>query len=143
MRTKLTVPMAILLSATAIPLSFADSQAPVPQSSANSLPVKYLGNSFSGKFHRPSCPFARAMDARHVMFFNFRREAVENGQSPCRYCLPANWTTVKAVLLNPNSAPPQPIPPPDIHLPFGLPDKHSERRVETLGTGQGRLDPTQ
>ena len=64
-------------------------------------PIKYWGNSFSLKFHRPSCPFAKAMSAHHVMFFNFRRQAVEAGQVPCRYCLPPNWTTVRAALWHP------------------------------------------
>lgn len=66
---------------------------------ATNLPIKYWGNSFSLKFHRPSCPFAKAMSADHVMFFNFRREAVDSGQVPCRYCLPPNWTTVRATIM--------------------------------------------
>ncbi|MBS1953082.1 MAG: hypothetical protein JST89_02790 [Cyanobacteria bacterium SZAS-4] len=65
------------------------------------LPIKYWGNSFSLKFHRPSCPFAKAMSAHHVMFFNFRRQAIDSGQVPCRYCLPPNWTTVRASLWHP------------------------------------------
>jgi hypothetical protein len=65
------------------------------------LPIKYWGNSFSGKFHRPSCPFAQVMSLRHVIFFNFRRQAVESGQTPCRYCLPPFWTSVKSKILPP------------------------------------------
>jgi hypothetical protein len=65
----------------------------------NTLPVKYWGNSFSLKFHRPSCPFAQAMSTHHVMFFNFRKQAVDSGQTPCGYCLPPFWTTVKASIL--------------------------------------------
>jgi hypothetical protein len=65
----------------------------------STLPVKYWGNSFSLKFHRPSCPFAQAISADHVMFFNFRKQAVDSGQTPCRYCLPPFWTTVKASIL--------------------------------------------
>ena len=68
------------------------------QATAN-LPVKYWGNSFSLKFHRPSCKFARAMNAQHVIFFNFRREAVAAGQVPCRYCLPPIWTTTSIKIL--------------------------------------------
>lgn len=75
---------------------------------AANLPVKYWGNSFSLKFHRPSCPFAQAMSANHVIFFNFRKEAVEAGQVPCRYCLPPTWNSVKAVLLNPAHQPSSP-----------------------------------
>jgi len=63
------------------------------------LPIKYLGNCFSGKFHRPSCPFAKAMNARHVVFFHFRREAIERGQKPCRYCLPAVVKRLEGKLL--------------------------------------------
>lgn len=72
---------------------FSNDRSPAPD-----LPVKYWGNSFSLKFHRPSCPFAKAMSAHHVMFFNFRKQAVENGQVPCRYCLPPSWTSVRAAL---------------------------------------------
>ncbi|HEY9677910.1 MAG TPA: Ada metal-binding domain-containing protein [Drouetiella sp.] len=67
------------------------------------LPVKYWGNLFSMKFHRPSCPFAKAMSPHNVVFFNFRRQAIESGQVPCRYCLPPNWTTVRAEILNPDA----------------------------------------
>lgn len=74
-------------------------------SASATLPVKYWGNSFSLKFHRPSCPFAKAMSAHHVMFFNFRRQAIDSGQVPCRYCLPPNWTTVRASLWHPAELP--------------------------------------
>ncbi|MBI2811535.1 MAG: hypothetical protein HYX67_12020 [Candidatus Melainabacteria bacterium] len=72
-----------------------------PDPESATLPIKYWGNSFSLKFHRPSCPFAKAMSAHHVMFFNFRRQAVDSGQVPCRYCLPPNWTTVRASIWHP------------------------------------------
>src|SRR5271166_2333274 len=58
------------------------------------LPYKYWGNSFSLKFHRPSCPFAQAMNPIHVEFFHCRREAIVRGEKPCRYCLPPYWTSV-------------------------------------------------
>jgi hypothetical protein len=64
------------------------------------LPIKYLGNCFSGKFHRPSCKFGKAISASHVALFNFRWQAVQSGQVPCRYCLPPTWTSVKAVILS-------------------------------------------
>ena len=64
------------------------------------LPYKYWGNSFSLKFHRPSCPFAQAMNPRHLELFHFRREAIEKGEKPCRYCLPPYWTSVHCVLLS-------------------------------------------
>ena len=63
------------------------------------LPYKYVGNSFSHKFHRPSCPFAKAMNVRHVLLFHFRKEAIEQGQEPCRYCLPPVWCRVEAKIL--------------------------------------------
>lgn len=65
------------------------------------LPVKYIGNSQSHKFHRPSCPFARIMAPNKRMQFYFRRQAVGYGQKPCRYCLPAVWRVVRARLLTP------------------------------------------
>lgn len=65
------------------------------------LPVKYIGNSQSHKFHRPSCPFARIMASNKRMQFYFRRQAVGCGQKPCRYCLPAVWQVVRARLLTP------------------------------------------
>ncbi|CAN5577725.1 hypothetical protein BH10CYA1_BH10CYA1_22240 [soil metagenome] len=87
-----------------------------PDPASATLPIKYWGNSFSLKFHRPSCPFAKAMSAHHVMFFNFRRQAVDSGQVPCRYCLPPNWTTVRASIWHPaemlkrDSSKPEPNP---------------------------------
>lgn len=81
---------------------------------AESLPYKYVGNNFSHKFHRPSCPFAKAMDVEHVELFHFRKEAIDAGQSPCRYCLPPYWKTVESKLI-PNTVrerpAPQPVPP--------------------------------
>jgi len=63
------------------------------------LPYKYVGNSFSFKFHRPSCQFARAMSLDHVVLFHFRRDAVGAGHRPCRWCLPPAWRTVEAHVL--------------------------------------------
>ncbi|MBX9667062.1 MAG: hypothetical protein K2X93_05550 [Candidatus Obscuribacterales bacterium] len=64
---------------------------------------KYMGNSFSMKFHRPSCPFARVMWRCNVVRFPFRKDAVERGYKPCKYCLPQSWKSVGAKIL---SAPP-------------------------------------
>lgn len=64
----------------------------------SALPYKYVGNLFSSKFHRPSCPFAKCMSAHNAVLFHFRKEAVDAGQKPCRYCLPKTWKTVKAAL---------------------------------------------
>ena len=63
-------------------------------------PYKYWGNCFSLKFHRPSCPFARAMNPSRVEFFRFRFQAIAKGEVPCRYCLPPVVTRVSGVLLN-------------------------------------------
>jgi hypothetical protein len=60
---------------------------------------KYTGNSFSLKFHRPSCKFARAMWRGHVVRFQYRKQAIDAGQKPCRYCLPPDWKTVGAKVL--------------------------------------------
>ena len=69
------------------------------QAASIDLPYKYVGNNFSLKFHRPSCLFAKAMAPDHIELFHFRKQAVDAGMQPCRYCLPANWTTVRATLL--------------------------------------------
>jgi hypothetical protein len=61
---------------------------------------KYVGNSFSSKFHRPSCPFAKCISAWHLELFAQRHDATDQGYKPCRYCLPQSWTSVHAVLLN-------------------------------------------
>lgn len=60
---------------------------------------KYIGNSFSFKFHRPSCPFAKAMWRGHVIRFEYRKQAIDAGQKPCRYCLPPYWKSVGAKIL--------------------------------------------
>jgi hypothetical protein len=73
------------------------------------LPYKYVGNNFSGKFHRPSCKFARAMNVDHVIFFHFRQDAISAGQQPCRYCLPPVWLTVKAKILGAKEEEPLPL----------------------------------
>ncbi len=66
------------------------------------LPYKYCGNTFSGKFHRPSCPFAVAISRRHLVLFHFRQEAIEAHFLPCRYCLPPVRLTVTAKILAKN-----------------------------------------
>jgi hypothetical protein len=60
---------------------------------------KYIGNSSSFKFHRPSCPFARAMWRGHIIKFHYRKQAIDAGQKPCRYCLPPFWKSVGAKIL--------------------------------------------
>ncbi|MBA3859921.1 MAG: hypothetical protein C0507_23675 [Cyanobacteria bacterium PR.3.49] len=65
------------------------------------LPVKYIGNAETHKFHRPSCPFARIMAFNKRVEFHYRSQAVACAHIPCRYCLPKVWTTVRARLLSP------------------------------------------
>jgi hypothetical protein len=67
-------------------------------------PARYWGNSFSLKFHQPSCPFAQAMNPRHVQFFQNLDQATSSGEKPCRYCLPPYWTAVHCILLTPQPA---------------------------------------
>jgi hypothetical protein len=66
------------------------------QDSVPELPYKYVGNMDSGKFHRPSCPYAKVMNRIRKRFFHFRHEATDLGQVPCRYCLPPIVRSVRA-----------------------------------------------
>jgi hypothetical protein len=77
-----------------------------------SVPFKYVGNSFSCIFHRPSCPFAQCISANHLRFFARRFHATDRGYRPCGYCLPKSWTTVHVVLMSNQSqrAPPEAKP---------------------------------
>lgn len=67
---------------------------------AGARTFKYHGNSFSLKFHKPSCPFAKAMNPNHLRIFPFRFQAIEAGLVPCRYCLPPFTKSVKAIIIN-------------------------------------------
>jgi hypothetical protein len=67
------------------------------------LPYKYFGNSFSGKFHRPWCPYSQAMNLNHAVAFNFRWQAIRSGYRPCNFCLPQQWKSVHCVLLKQTS----------------------------------------
>jgi hypothetical protein len=69
---------------------------------SNNEEFKYIGNSYSRKFHRPWCPFEQAMNPHKAVFFHFRKDAVEAGFNPCRYCLPPFVKQVRCVLLNCN-----------------------------------------
>lgn len=74
-------------------------RADCPSDQDGPLPYKYVGNSFSLKFHRPSCPFAKAMHVSRMTLFHFRKEAISAGMKPCHYCLPPSWGTLKGTLL--------------------------------------------
>jgi hypothetical protein len=69
--------------------------------SGSGLPFKYVGNSFSSKFHRPSCMFAKCISSYHAVFFAQRHNAIEGGYTPCRWCLPPNWKTVHLIIVPP------------------------------------------
>lgn len=75
------------------------------QDSTSQLPYKYYGNTFSMKFHRPSCPFAIAISRRHLVLFHFRREAIEAHFLPCRYCLPPVSLSVVGKIIDRSSQP--------------------------------------
>jgi hypothetical protein len=59
----------------------------------------FWGNSYSLKFHLKSCPFAQAMNPRHVQFLKNAREALKLGEKPCRYCLPPYTLDVSCKIL--------------------------------------------
>ena len=83
------------------PVASSAGQPSLSASSGANLPVKYIGNRESLKFHRPSCPYARIMaHSKRVQFF-FRSQAVACGHIPCRYCLPPVWKVVRGRLLLP------------------------------------------
>jgi hypothetical protein len=88
--------------------------------------TQYWGNSFSLKFHRPSCPFAQAMNPIHVQFFQSGQQAIALGERPCRYCLPPYWTSVRCVLL----AKPA--------IDNNLPNTHESGNVSQTSTTQSR-----
>lgn len=82
----------------------------VPSHKVKDLPYKYVGNNYSGKFHKPSCPFAKVMNIGHVELFHFRIEAIKAGQRPCHYCLPQEWRSVRATILPPKDNLLSPLP---------------------------------
>jgi hypothetical protein len=71
----------------------------VNSQSSSQLPYKYVGNRYTHKFHRLSCPFAQAMANYNVEYFHFRKEAIEHGDKPCHWCLPPWWKSVSATIV--------------------------------------------
>lgn len=63
---------------------------------------KYIGNSWSRKFHLPNCPFAKEMTPSRRMKFADRAMAVQAGHAPCKYCLPASWKSVEGRVIEPS-----------------------------------------
>lgn len=135
---------AIALSVMLLPVNadgqtvHAQTSKPLPAATSESQPadlpsglaIKYIGNSESHKFHRPSCPFARIMALNKQVGFNYRSQAVACGHVPCQYCLPPVWTVVRGRLLAPDKraepAVPQPaesLCPPDLDTCPAPPEK--------------------
>jgi hypothetical protein len=82
--------------------SLSQEASPVPsraEPTLAALPFKYVGNKFSSKFHRPSCPFAKCISHCHLVYFARRYNATDAGYAPCQYCLPRDWKTVHLVVL--------------------------------------------
>ncbi|MBO8128135.1 MAG: thermonuclease family protein [Peptococcaceae bacterium] len=50
--------------------------------------VYYIGNSNSGKFHRPSCRSVKDIAPGHRVRLDTRDEALDQGYEPCRLCDP-------------------------------------------------------
>ncbi|MDR3613502.1 MAG: hypothetical protein P4L53_08040 [Candidatus Obscuribacterales bacterium] len=71
----------------------------VEKSSGAADQCQFWGNSYSLKFHLKSCPFALAMNPRHVQFLKNAKEALELGEKPCRYCLPPYTLEVSCKIL--------------------------------------------
>ena len=49
---------------------------------------KYLGNSYTLKFHYPDCQWAEKISESNLIEFKSRQEAVNNGYDPCKVCKP-------------------------------------------------------
>jgi len=47
-----------------------------------------IGNSKSYRFHRPDCPFGRRTSKKNRVHFRSRFDALWEGYSPCRRCMP-------------------------------------------------------
>jgi hypothetical protein len=105
---KIVIFLIVCLAASLAAPFRAAAQAPVaeqppvaqqpPPGAEDQLPYKYTANLYSRKFHRPRCPYSRMMAESKKVRFHFRYQAVTQGYVPCRYCLPAVWTTVRATI---------------------------------------------
>ncbi|MCA9805011.1 MAG: hypothetical protein KC777_23740 [Cyanobacteria bacterium HKST-UBA02] len=92
----------ILLSVLSPDLSLAARAEPTgkaPESTTSGSGYKFVGNTFSHKFHKPGCEFAAKMDASRVVFFKTREEAEKAGQKPCNWCLPGWLKNVRGQVL--------------------------------------------
>lgn len=48
----------------------------------------YIGNSRTGKFHRPGCQWAQKISPQNRVIFQSRDQAVAQGYIPCKVCSP-------------------------------------------------------
>ncbi|MBK9142887.1 MAG: hypothetical protein IPM23_10360 [Candidatus Melainabacteria bacterium] len=83
------------------PAARAEPARKVPDSTTSGGGYKFVGNAFSGKFHKPGCEFAAKMDASRVVFFKTREEAEKAGQKPCNWCLPGWLKNVRGQVVSP------------------------------------------
>lgn len=61
---------------------------------------KYRGNLFSMKFHRMNCEYGKIMARAKRVQFHFRKDAISAGMSPCNWCLPRYWTSVRGKIIH-------------------------------------------
>jgi hypothetical protein len=80
----------------AVPSQSSDEE----KSAGGAEQCQFWGNSYSLKFHLKTCPFALAMNPRHVQFLKNAKEALELGEKPCRYCLPPYTLEVSCKILD-------------------------------------------
>ena len=59
----------------------------------------YRGNIESRKFHKLNCLFATVMAKSRRVAFQSQQQAIEAGMSPCNWCLPPYWTSVRGKIL--------------------------------------------
>jgi methylphosphotriester-DNA--protein-cysteine methyltransferase len=50
---------------------------------------KYIGSSFSMKYHRPQCEWAQKISKHNRVTFKGGKEAVAAGYAPCKVCRPS------------------------------------------------------
>jgi hypothetical protein len=59
--------------------------------STNNVPTnthKYIGNSYTKKFHLNTCRYVSQISSDHVVYFSTRQAAVNAGYTPCKVCNP-------------------------------------------------------
>jgi len=50
--------------------------------------VKYVASVERGKFHKPSCEWAKRIKSENLITFATREEAIQKGYIPCKVCRP-------------------------------------------------------